>query len=164
MGLAGILTSSSVSEHEREKKFLILGRRSSSVVGGVNGRSFGILPSFGTFILPLGFLWALTRRPAGLIGVRRLGVAGAWILDIWVIRVARLGGCRGAGVQFLFIWLSSVYVFGLGRARSMLITLGVGLGFFFLVGFLASAAGLYSRGMSRGGPWRNRGTGEVERR
>ena len=68
--------------------------RSSSVVGGVTGCPiFGIRPSFGTFMLPLGFLFALISRPAGfLAGVRGLGLG--------------LGtGGRGSGSSAASAWL-----------------------------------------------------------
>ena len=91
------LTSSSVSEQDREKIFPFFLALSSSVVGGVMGNlaSFGMRPNFGTFILPLGFLFAFVRRPGDLIGTRFLGVEGPWIFVICFMRVGRLGDWEG---------------------------------------------------------------------
>ena len=101
IGLSSKLTSSSVSEQERENIWLIfLDCLSSSVVGGVNGRSiFGIRPNLGRLMLPFGFLLALTRRPGVLAGAlggtRFFGAVGPWILVICCIRVARFGDWSG---------------------------------------------------------------------
>ena len=116
---------------------------SSSVVGGVIGRPiFGIRPSFGTLMLPLGFLFALTSRPAGfLTGVRGLGLGlgtgGAWIWVICFISVVRFGDWKEGCVRlYIRLVISLILKFTLVRFFFAGFLAG------FLTGILASADGV----------------------
>ena len=118
----------------------------SSVLGG-GVSSWGL--GRGTFMLPLGFFWPFIRAPL-ICGFFEGGV-GAWMASIWDIKVFRLG----AACKLIYVvgCLGLIFISFTCLVRSS----GPG----FLTGFFASAFGLYSSGISRGGPRMMRGSGDV---